>query len=95
MRAWKTITMVGATIALAAPAANATFDRSLPTHAKGAKKISHYPVAPKGSSKSSGSYTINCIAEPLCLTDLGAPASTSDSLFTAPAQATYNDLAGT
>jgi hypothetical protein len=95
MNAWKTITIAGATLALAAPAANATFDRSLPTHAKGAKKISHHRLAPKGSSKSSGGYTINCIAEPLCLTDLGTPASTSDSLVTAPAQATYNDSAGT
>jgi hypothetical protein len=45
-------------------------------------------------------YTSNCSAEQLCLIwglrcDLVTPGSTSDSLLTAPAQATYNDSAGT
>jgi hypothetical protein len=51
MSAWKTIAIVGATLALAAPAANASFDRSLPPHAKSAKKVSHHRVAPlKGAN---------------------------------------------
>ena len=48
--AWKTLTVACAVLAVAAPAANATFDRSLPAtapKAKIAKKAHHKRLAPK------------------------------------------------
>jgi len=53
MSVWKSLAMVSATLALAAPAANATYDRGVPaktTHAKvkAAKKVKHQRPATSG-----------------------------------------------
>jgi len=61
MKAWKTVTLAGAVVALAAPAANASFDsmlRSKPHHAKKVTKVSH--PRPNG-----GNMVIMIIAPPL------------------------------
>ena len=53
MKAWKTLIVACAALAVAAPAANATFDRSLPSKApevKIAKKVHHVRLAPKVKS---------------------------------------------
>jgi hypothetical protein len=50
MKAWKTLIVACAVLAIAAPVANATFDRSLPVsapNAKIAKKSHHKKVSPK------------------------------------------------
>ena len=50
MKAWKTLIVASAALAVAAPAANATFDRSLPASAPKAKiatKAHHKKVTPK------------------------------------------------
>jgi hypothetical protein len=50
MKAWKMLTVASAALALAAPAANATFDRSLPSKApkaKVTKKVHHQRLMPK------------------------------------------------
>jgi hypothetical protein len=53
MKAWKTMIVACAAVAVAAPAANATLDRSLPSKApqvKIAKKVHHVRLAPKVAS---------------------------------------------
>jgi hypothetical protein len=50
MKAWKTLIAACAALAVAAPVANATFDRSLPSkapQAKIAKKVHHKRLTPK------------------------------------------------
>jgi hypothetical protein len=50
MKAWKTLIVACAALAAAAPAANATFDRSLPSkaaQAKVMKKVHHKRLVPK------------------------------------------------
>ena len=50
MKAWKTLIVACAALAVAAPAANATFDRSLPSkapQAKGATKVHQKRLVPK------------------------------------------------
>jgi hypothetical protein len=50
VKAWKTLIVACAALAVAAPAANATFDRSLPSkapQAKVTKKVHHKRLAPK------------------------------------------------
>ena len=51
MKAWKTIVMAGATLALAAPVANATFDQTVTAKAPHAKLVHHKRVAPKVTTK--------------------------------------------
>jgi hypothetical protein len=53
MKAWKTLIVACAALAVAAPAANATLDRSLPSKApevKIATKVHHVRLAPKVKS---------------------------------------------
>jgi hypothetical protein len=47
MNAWKTLALAGAAVALAAPAANAKFDSSMPSKALHAKVTPHKHVDPK------------------------------------------------
>jgi hypothetical protein len=115
----KALTSIIAAAALVVPAAQATFDASLPTktsHAKITKavKLAKHKAAvqAKTTSKSTpktgnrslptiGTPTVpNWTDEQLCdfwglNCDFVTSNSTSDSSLTAPAQATYNDWAGT
>ena len=51
MKAWKTIVIAGATLALAAPVANATFDQTVSAKVRHAKVVHHKRVAPKVTTK--------------------------------------------
>jgi hypothetical protein len=58
MNAWKTIALATATLALAAPVANAKFDSSMPSKALHAKVLKHKHVAPKVKTKTSSRVLI-------------------------------------
>jgi hypothetical protein len=63
MNARKTITLAGALLALAAPAANASFDKDAPVKAQHAKK-GHHPSGRTGKT-SGGNVVVMIIAPPL------------------------------
>jgi len=65
MNAWKTITLVAAMLALAAPVASASFDTVLPTKAPHAKKTHHHGALQKATSKkSNGGVVVMIITAP-------------------------------
>jgi hypothetical protein len=73
MKAWKTIVMAGATLALAAPVANATFDQTVSAKARHAKVVHHKRVAPKVTTKTTPRVLIIIAHLPV-----GTPVPTGD-----------------
>src|SRR5262245_39712499 len=82
MNTWKTIVLAGATLALAAPVASASYDRMLPakaTHAKFVKitKKSHHGSAAAKKIKGNGSGRVIVITVPALSRTQPVPADPS------------------
>ena len=73
MKAWKTIVMAGAMLALAAPVANATFDQTVSAKVRHAKIVHHKRVAPKVTTKTTPRVLIIIARLPV-----GTPIATGD-----------------
>jgi hypothetical protein len=58
MNAWKSIVLASATLALAAPVANAKFDSSMPSKVLHAKVLKHKHVTPKVKTKTQTSSRV-------------------------------------
>jgi len=73
MKAWKTIVIAGAALALAAPAANATFDQTVSAKARHGKVVHHKRLAHKLTTKTTPRVLIIITHLPT-----GTPVATGD-----------------